>query len=237
MLFLTYMDSLSSKAMVVICPLVLLIFSQFAGSDSLEYLHRQIEQKHQFNSFENKHILYMMTFAAHCNDNSTNSKAFICRSKVAIITLNAYYHNTPKQPRPFETLQWKKESGTHVLQTYEGSSSSLALWAKKIPRPFVEELVNTRLLCVPTWRPSLSSAVHALLKAENTRSDSHLQISLTQITTANSWPSGGSQSGLTRNGQSRVSPEGQSVAIMTRDGFRDRGRERGWNRDHSRVYL
>lgn len=39
MLFLTYMDSLSSRAMVVIWPLVLLIFSQFAGSDNFEYLH------------------------------------------------------------------------------------------------------------------------------------------------------------------------------------------------------
>lgn len=38
MLFFTKMDSRFSMAIVMICPLVVLMLSQFAGSESLEYL-------------------------------------------------------------------------------------------------------------------------------------------------------------------------------------------------------
>ena len=50
MLFLTYMDSLSSMAMVVIWPLVLFIFSQLAGSDNLEYLQTQRQRDSEKNN-------------------------------------------------------------------------------------------------------------------------------------------------------------------------------------------
>lgn len=79
-LFLTYMDSRSSRAMVVIWPLVLLIFSQFAGSDNLEYLHAQRRKNKDMslNPKINTHIQEPHNdFYTNCYLNASGSESFI----------------------------------------------------------------------------------------------------------------------------------------------------------------
>ncbi len=113
-LFLTYMDSRSSSAMVVIWPLVLLIFSQLAGSDSFEYLythaheHRQRQPHTSLNPNWNiqKRISHITNLPLL---NFSSSESFICRCKVPIIKLNVHYHNKQHQPSTFEILQWHGE--------------------------------------------------------------------------------------------------------------------------------
>ena len=125
-LFLTYMDSRSSRAMVVICPLVLLIFSQLAGSDSLEYLHTHAHtrthrhtQRHtptetdrETDTSLNPNVSVTnisRTLTAGCYLNSSSPESFICWFKVPIIKLNVHYHNKQYQPSTFEVLQWHRE--------------------------------------------------------------------------------------------------------------------------------
>lgn len=155
------MDSRSSRAMVVIWPLVLLIFSQFAGSDSLEYLHTH-EHTHRHKRTEgslNITIVQKWTFAAKLLLEFQQLWAFyLWKCPLSGSMFITIISNTSQAPLKYYS---DMESGTYVHRAYHNSSSlawrPMKTWTHT--QNSQETLLTTSLLFVPTQPPQQLSSL------------------------------------------------------------------------------